>query len=90
LKGGFLDSCSHAAVNQNRVPVLVARVGNDKQLGWQEFLDVLGGAVPAWRVLTDEFVQHLAVASKNELPPGMKGEAWRLFEELVELSASPI
>jgi hypothetical protein len=74
---------AHTAVNQNRVPVLVARIGNDEQLGWQEFLDVLGGAVPAWRVLTDEFVQHLAVASKNELPAGMKGEAWRLFEELV-------
>ncbi len=74
---------AHAAVNQNRVPVLVAQVGNDEQLGWQGFLDALGGAVPAWRVLTNEFVEHLAVASTNQLPVGLTGEAWRLFEDLV-------
>ena len=74
---------AHAAANQNRTPVLVAQVGNNGQLSWKEFLEAMGGAVPAWRVLTQEFGQHLEVASKNELPAGMSGEPWRLFEDLV-------
>jgi hypothetical protein len=74
---------AHAAANQNRAPVLVAQVGNNDQLSWKEFLDAMGGAVPAWRVLTQEFGQHLEAASKNELPAGMSGEPWRLFEDLV-------
>ena len=43
---------AHAAANQNRAAVLVAQVGNNGQLSWKEFLDAMGGAVPAWRVLT--------------------------------------
>ena len=73
----------HTAANQNRVPALVAQAANNSQLSWKEFLDAMGGAVPAWRVLTEEFGRHLETASKNELPAGTLGEAWRLFEDLV-------
>ena len=73
----------HTATNQNRVPVFVAVEGAAGQLSLKEFLDAMGGAVPPWRVLTEEFERHLATASKNELPPGLTGEPWRLFESLV-------
>jgi hypothetical protein len=43
----------------------------------------MGGAVPPWRVLTGNFADHLVIASKNQLPPGLSGEPWRLFEVLV-------
>jgi hypothetical protein len=61
----------------------VADEGTAGQLSWREFLDVLGGAVPSWRALTEEYESHLDVASKNKLPDGLTGEPWRLFEDLV-------
>ncbi|HXL21034.1 MAG TPA: hypothetical protein VOA78_01100 [Candidatus Dormibacteraeota bacterium] len=39
--------------------------------------------MPSWKALTDEFRDHLEKASKNELPTGLKGEAWWIFECLV-------
>jgi hypothetical protein len=77
-----VDDISHAARNQNREPVFVCAHGADGQLSWAEFLDVLGGAVPPWRVLTAGFADDLEIASKNQLPPGLSGEPWRLFEIL--------
>jgi len=74
---------AHAANNQNRLIVLVSNSGGAGQLCWREFLEVLGGAVPSWRALTDKYRDHLLTASKNELPPGLTGEAWWLFESLV-------
>ena len=53
------------------------------QLGWTEFLEVMGGAVPSWKALTDEYLEHLQKASKNEIPSGLTGEAWWIFESLV-------
>lgn len=73
----------HTARNQNRVAILVSTEGATGQLSWPEFLNILGGAVPSWRALTTDFDQHLAQASRNELPDGLSGEAWRLFEDLV-------
>jgi hypothetical protein len=73
----------HTAANQNRVPVLVASEGSTGQLSLKEFLDVLGGAVPSWRALTNDYNKHLELAAKNELPPGLTGEPWRIFEMLV-------
>jgi hypothetical protein len=46
-------------------------------------LDAFGGAVPSWRALGPEYLQNLQTASCNRLPIGQKGEAWRLFEQLV-------
>jgi hypothetical protein len=73
----------YAAQNQGRAPVFVSAAGGDHQLNLEEFLDILGGAVPPWRVLTAEFAQQLVIASRNTLPNGLTGEAWFLFEELV-------
>jgi hypothetical protein len=74
---------AHAAANQNRLAVLVSDSGGADQLSWTEFLDVMGGAVPSWKALTDEYRDHLERASKNEMPSGQIGEAWWVFESLV-------
>jgi hypothetical protein len=73
----------HTAENQNRLPVLVSGGGSIGQLSLKEFLDVLGGAVPSWRALTDDFNGHLMMTSRNELPSGLTGEPWHIFETLV-------
>jgi hypothetical protein len=77
-----IDDITHAAANQQREPVFVSAHGTDGEMNWPEFLEVLGGAVPPWRVLTADFADQLAIASRNQLPPGLSGEAWRLFEVL--------
>jgi hypothetical protein len=77
-----VEEITHAAKNQGRAPVFVCSRGALGQLNWAEFLDVMGGAVPPWRVLSTDFGQHLVIASRNELPAGFSGEAWRLFEIL--------
>ncbi|MDR3721293.1 MAG: hypothetical protein P4L00_06810 [Candidatus Acidoferrales bacterium] len=74
---------TYAARNQNRAPVFVSSAGAIGQLSLTEFFDALGGAVPPWRVLTTEFPRQLVTASRNELPTGLSGEAWLLFEDLV-------
>lgn len=73
----------HAAANQNRLAVLVSSAGGSSQLSWNEFMEVMGGAVPSWKALTDEYREHLRKASRNEMPPGLTGEAWWIFESLV-------
>ena len=77
------DDVTRSASNQNRLAVLVSASGGQGQLSWSEFMDVLGGAVPSWKALTDEYRSHLRKASRNELPSGLSGEAWWLFESLV-------
>jgi hypothetical protein len=77
-----VEEITYAAENQRRAPVFVCSQGALGQLNWAEFLDVMGGAVPPWRVLSADFGQHLVTASTNELPAGFYGEAWRLFEVL--------
>lgn len=77
------EDIKHAAANQSRSPVLVSALGGNDQLGWSEFLEILGGAVPAWRVLAADFVESLKTAGRNELPLGSSGEPWLLFESLV-------
>src|SRR5438128_1609648 len=67
---------AHAAANQNRLAVLVSNLGGPTQLSWTEFLEVMGGAVPSWKALTDEYRDHLGKASRNEMPSGLTGEAW--------------
>jgi hypothetical protein len=77
------NDIAHAAANQNRLAVLVSDSGGADQLSWTEFLDVMGGAVPSWKALTDEYRDHLEKASKNQRPSGQIGEAWWVFESLV-------
>lgn len=77
------DVIIREADSQGRAVAFVARYSGDRQASWQEFLDAMGGAVPTWRALAPEYSSALLVAAKNQLPPGSKGEAWRLFEDLV-------
>jgi hypothetical protein len=72
-----------SAKNSARVAVLIANRGGEGWLGWEEFLEALGGAVPTWRALDDMYIPTLRVLAKNELPEGLSGEAWRLFEMAV-------
>jgi hypothetical protein len=78
-----VESIEHTAVNQNRIAVFVSGDATTGHLSWSDFLDILGGAVPPWRVLTATFEQNLLTASTNKLPEGFSGEPWRLFEDLV-------
>jgi hypothetical protein len=77
------EDIARSASNQNRLAVLVSASGGQGQLSWSEFMEVLGGAVPSWKALTDEYRDHLRKASRNELPSGLTGEAWWVFESLV-------
>jgi hypothetical protein len=71
------------AMREGRSLVLVGANATELQLGWLDFLDALGGAVPSWRALTPGYTGNLLTAATNNLPDGMVGEAWRLFEDLV-------
>lgn len=72
-----------AASVAGRTVVAVAGGGGPTWLSWNEFLAVLGGAIPSWRALDGSYPGALRTSSRNELPPGASGEAWRLFEEAV-------
>jgi hypothetical protein len=74
---------SREAAVAGRTMVVVAGEGGPSWLSWNEFLAVLGGAVPSWRALADSYPDALRIASRNELPPDTSGEAWRMFEEAV-------
>lgn len=71
------------ATTNGRTLVLVARAAGPSWLSWDEFLAVLGGAVPTWRALDASYADALRTASRNELPPNTTGEAWRAFEAAV-------
>lgn len=71
------------AGREGRSLVLVGTTATDLQLGWADFLDALGGAVPSWRALAPEYENNLRTTGSNKLPVGVTGEAWRLFEDLV-------
>ena len=78
-----LTDAAAAARRARRLLVAVAGEGGDGWLGWAEFLQVLGGAVPAWRALGPSYASDLVTLADNRLPPGVTGEAWRHFEEAV-------
>ena len=77
------EDITRSASNQNRLAVLVSASGGTRQLSWSEFMNILGGAIPSWKALTDEYCSRLRTASLNELPPGLTGEPWWIFESLV-------
>lgn len=78
-----LEDIRRVAKQEFRAPVFVGIQSTDVQLGWVEFLSSLGGAVPSWRAISPDYSGTLSAASKNQLSPGMTGEAWLLFEDLV-------
>lgn len=71
------------AGREGRSLVLVGAIATEVQLGWVDFLDALGGAVPSWRALAPDYEKDLLTTANNKLPVGLTGEAWRLFEDLV-------
>jgi hypothetical protein len=78
-----VEELSRIAGREGRSLVLVGATATDLQLGWADFLDALGGAVPSWRALAPEYENNLLTTGSNRLPVGVTGEAWRLFEDLV-------
>ena len=72
-----------AAQRSKRTLITVASVPGPNQLGWADFLEGFGGAVPSWRALDDTYASQLETTAKNAKPQGFGGEAWRLFEALV-------
>jgi hypothetical protein len=77
------DQLAQVAVRAKRGLVIVSALPGDDRLGWQDFLEFFGGAVPSWRALNDDYLLKLETAAKNTKPEGFQGEAWRLFEQLV-------
>lgn len=78
-----VQELSRIARREGRSLVLVGATATDLQLGWADFLDALGGAVPSWRALAPGYEKDLLTTGSNRLPVGATGEAWRLFEDLV-------
>jgi hypothetical protein len=68
---------------EGRIVVLVTAEPTANSMGWDEFLEALGGAVRTWRALGDTYAEALRIASVNQLPPGMAGQPWSILEDLV-------
>jgi len=82
-KSEHLEPLKRSSAADGRVLAIVASAPGPAWLSWSEFLDSLGGAVPTWRALGIGYSEVLAVSSRNELPPGIKGEPWKVFEDAV-------
>jgi len=78
-----IETVEYTARRDGRAVVLVGREATDVQLAWEDFLDALGGGVPAWRALADFYGEWLVETALNQVPRGQSGEAWRLFEDLI-------
>ncbi|MGA2204616.1 MAG: hypothetical protein ABSG40_21965 [Terriglobales bacterium] len=78
-----LKAMQQTAGSVGRAAIFVSKQGGVGQVSWTEFLNVLGGAIPSWRALTNDYSDALATAAKNKVPNGMAGEAWAIFEDLV-------
>lgn len=63
--------------------VLISRTAGPNSAALDEILTKLGGAIPSWRALTNDYSSRLDALGRNQLPPGEAGEAWQLFEEAV-------
>jgi hypothetical protein len=77
------EHLSRVAKQSGRTLVRVSRSGSECDLSWRDFLDSFGGGVPSWHALGPDYPEQLGIAASNSVPPGLSGEAWRLFEQLV-------
>lgn len=77
------SSLRRLADQEHAVLAIVTEVDSDDCIGWRQFASALGGVVPSWRALDSGFPGALQALSQNQVPPGMKGEAWSLFEQAV-------
>jgi hypothetical protein len=80
---GDLSYIRRTAEKENRILVVVARQPGETWIGWDDFIAILGGAVPIWRALAGGYADILRIAAQNRLPPGLTGEAWQIFEDTV-------
>lgn len=76
-----LPNIRRTAARAGQVVVLVAHSSGPDWISWPEFLAALGGAVPTWRALGADYAAVLRSVATTELPPGITGEAWEIFEE---------
>jgi hypothetical protein len=78
-----IEDLRRTAETEGRILVVVAATASRNLISWEDFTEGLGGAVPTWHALTDEYEPALLAAAQNQIPKGMDGEAWLLFEDLV-------
>lgn len=79
-----IEDIRNYALNQCRIPVIVAATPIEGTISWEDFIEALGGAVQSWQVLKPEYDQALLTAAKNQLPADVAdGEPWLIFEDLV-------
>jgi hypothetical protein len=80
-----MEFAKHIAMEDGKIFVPIAQDTGETCIGWNDFLDSLGGAVPTWRALNDEYADILRKTSRNALPSNLRdtGEAWQIFEDAV-------
>lgn len=78
----LVDLTKAASDGQSHL-VLISRNPSNSGLSSAEVLERLGGAIPAWQALSDDYPLRLEQLARNELPQSEGGEAWRLFEDAV-------
>ncbi|MCJ7767171.1 hypothetical protein MUP79_02105 [Candidatus Bathyarchaeota archaeon] len=78
-----IEYASRISAQDARVFVAVAPEGGSTWIGWNDFIESLGGAVPSWRALSEIYPAVLVTTSQNRLPNGTVGEAWQMFEDAV-------
>jgi|GEM_PF-932164 hypothetical protein len=78
-----MEYARHVAKSEGKVFVVVDRRAGAGRVHWDDFLEALGGAIPTWRALSDEYPNVLKTTSMNKVPIGLSGEAWKIFEDAV-------
>lgn len=76
-----IDYARRIAERDGRIFIPIAPSSSGSCIAWSDFLEMLGGAVPTWRALNESYQYILKTASKNEVPNGLTGEAWQIFED---------
>ncbi len=82
-KEEHIEHLKRSVPGRGRVLAIVAEAAGPDWIAWDDFLESLGGAVPTWRALGPEYAEVLKTSSRNELPEGLTGEPWRIFEDAV-------
>lgn len=79
----IVSSRSSFARENGAAVVVVSKQAGGNALSWDDFLATLGGAVPNWRALTDDFFDVLRDSGRNIAVDGYEELPWRVFEDAV-------